>query len=123
MIIQSIVHRFKITEPNPTKKDQATQMSLYLNEVVKMLRTLSCGYQELRQVADDFCVSEDITHDSAGRELTLPDDWKEQMLNALCNQIVTAIGVGYMMGFDMEKALAESTHINDSTDQPEELPK
>lgn len=116
MTIQFIIHRFEITKPNPTKKDQATQMSLYLNEVVKMLRTLSCGYQELRQVADDFYVSDDITHDSAGRELTLPDDWEEQMLNALCKQVVTAIGVGYMMGFDMEKALAEATRSNDSTD-------
>ena len=123
MTIQSIIHRFKVTKPNPTKKDQATQVSLHFNEVVKMLMSLSCSYQELRQVSDDLYRSTDITHDSSGRELTLPDNWQEQMLNALCNQIVTAIGVGYMMGFDMEKALAEATHINDSTDQPEELPK
>ena len=118
MTIQSIIHRFKVTNPNPTKKDQATQISLHFNEVVKMLQSLSCSYKELRQVSEDFYRSTDITHDGAGREMNLPDNWEEQMLNSLCNQIVTAIGVGYMMGFNMEKALAQATRSNDSTDQP-----
>ena len=32
MTIQSIIHRFKVTNPNPTKKDQATQVSLHFSQ-------------------------------------------------------------------------------------------
>lgn len=34
------------------------------------------------------------------------------LLDALCDQIVTAIGIGVMLGFDMEKALAEVNRSN-----------
>lgn len=37
---------------------------------------------------------------------------KKALLDALCDQIVTALGVGYMMGFDMEGALAEVNRSN-----------
>ena len=35
-----------------------------------------------------------------------------ELLDALCDQIVTAIGVGYMMGFDMAGALDEVNKSN-----------
>ena len=37
-----------------------------------------------------------------------------QLLDALCDQIVTAIGVGYMAGFDMAGALQEVIRSNAS---------
>ena len=37
---------------------------------------------------------------------------KVALLDALCDQIVTAIGVGVLMGFDTEKALAEVNRSN-----------
>jgi len=37
-----------------------------------------------------------------------------ELLDSLCDQIVTAVGVGYMMGFDMQGALNEVIRSNDS---------
>ena len=42
------------------------------------------------------------------------DPGKEDLLDALCDQIVTAIGVGYMAGFDMAGALQEVIRSNAS---------
>lgn len=45
---------------------------------------------------------------------TLSDPGKADLLDALCDQIVTAIGVGYMAGFDMAGALREVIRSNAS---------
>lgn len=45
---------------------------------------------------------------------TLSDPGKADLLDALCDQIVTAIGVGYMAGFDMAGALQEVIRSNAS---------
>ena len=37
-----------------------------------------------------------------------------ELLDAICDQIVTAVGVGYMMGFDVESALKEVIRSNNS---------
>ena len=37
-----------------------------------------------------------------------------ELLDAICDQIVTAVGVGYMMGFDVEGALKEVIRSNNS---------
>ena len=37
-----------------------------------------------------------------------------ELLDAVCDQIVTAVGVGYMMGFDVEGALKEVIRSNNS---------
>ena len=47
-------------------------------------------------------------------ELTFPADWREQLLDACGDQIVTAVGLCYMMGWDISGALAEIIRSNNS---------
>jgi predicted HAD superfamily Cof-like phosphohydrolase len=42
----------------------------------------------------------------------LSADARVELLDALCDQIVTAVGVAYMMGMDIEGALAEVNRSN-----------
>ena len=42
----------------------------------------------------------------------LSADARVELLDALCDQIVTAVGVAYMMGMDIEGALAEFNRSN-----------
>ena len=42
----------------------------------------------------------------------LSTDARVELLDALCDQIVTAVGVAYMMGMDIESALAEVNRSN-----------
>jgi predicted HAD superfamily Cof-like phosphohydrolase len=42
----------------------------------------------------------------------LSADARVELLDALCDQVVTAIGVAYMMGMDIEGALAEVNRSN-----------
>ena len=39
---------------------------------------------------------------------------KLELLDSLCDQIVTAVGIGYMLGFDMQSAIKEVIRSNNS---------
>lgn len=114
MDIQEIIEWFKAAKPEPTEKDKATQIGCHFEEVSEMLGVLSCGstaYQ-VYKIADIFYKISNVNDDIDGTPITPPSNWENDLLDALCDQIVTAIGVGYMMGFDMVGALAEVNKSN-----------
>ena len=117
MSIQSIIRWFEIAKPQPTSMDVAVQVGCHYEEVSEMLEaTNNCG--------DLSCYSSD-SESSVGTLHDLADFYKDgfgndnvvnfdrlALLDALCDQIVTALGVGVLMGFDMEQALAEVNRSN-----------
>lgn len=107
MNIEKIINWFKAAKPNPTEKDKATQIGAHFEEVSEMMRALSCNSVQAEQISQEFYASDAIDKDIDGRDVALPENWQIELLDALCDQIVTAIGVGYMMGFDMVGALQE----------------
>lgn len=107
MDIEKIINWFKAAKPNPTEKDKATQIGAHFEEVSEMMRALSCNSVQAEQISQEFYASDAIDKDIDGRDVALPENWQIELLDALCDQIVTAIGVGYMMGFDMVGALQE----------------
>lgn len=106
MDIQEIIEWFKAAKPEPTEKDKATQIGCHFEEVSEMLTALSCG-----STADQVFKLAEIFY-KKGMPIPMPSDWENYLLDALCDQIVTAIGVGYMMGFDMAGALDEVNKSN-----------
>lgn len=107
MNIEKVIDWFKAAKPNPTEKDKATQIGAHFEEVAEMMAALSCNSVQARQISQEFYACDAIDKDIDGKFLELPKNWEIDLLDSLCDQIVTAIGVGYMMGFDMVGALKE----------------
>lgn len=104
MTINSIVQWFIIAKPEPTFKDVAMQTGCHYEEVAEMMEATNNDGTETYELAEFY-------KQGYGNDNLINFDHLA-LLDALCDQIVTAIGVGVMMGFDMEKALAEVNRSN-----------
>lgn len=111
--IEQILDWFKAAVPNPTDENLCVQIGCHYEEIGEMANVLlddsaklavclySAAYMEVGEEAKTYLVG-------------LEGDGKTELLDALCDQIVTAIGVGYMAGFDMVGALQEVIRSNAS---------
>ena len=113
-ILEQIKKWFETAKPNPTEKDKATQIGAHFEEVSEMMWALHCNNManKTHELSEEFYISGAINEDILGNFIILPEDWEIELLDSLCDQIITAIGVGHMMGFDMEGALAEVNASN-----------
>ena len=103
MSIQSIIRWFEIAKPKPTFADVALQVGCHYEEVSEMLEaTNNCG--DLSDLAEFY-------KDGYGNDNVVNFDHLA-LLDALCDQVVTAIGVGVLMGFDMADAIKEVNRSN-----------
>ena len=96
---------FRAAVPEPTDKSRAVQIGCHYEEAGEMANALG-----------DF--------QTAGRLSACGDVWKalmetegipinrKELLDSLADQIVTAIGVAHMFGFDIAGALAEVNRSN-----------
>ena len=111
--IKSIKKWFELAKPNPTIEDVCVQIGCHYEEVA-----------EMAQCAGDDCVADaaNIVSENhknkndaylVAMELLVDDsESKIELLDSLCDQIVTAIGVAHMLGFDIEGALNEVNNSN-----------
>lgn len=118
--IEQILDWFKAAMPNPTDENLCVQIGVLYEEIGEMATALddTTTYIECR-CASRIYKSFGGENDKSGIELwcpnhTLSDSGKEDLLDALCDQIVAAIGIGYMAGFDMAGALQEVIRSNAS---------
>lgn len=111
-ILKHIEKWFKAAKPNPTEKDKATQIGAHFEEVSEMMESLSCNPVQVHQISQEFYASDAINKDIDGSVVVFPESWQIDLLDSLCDQIVTAVGVGYMMGFDIAAALIEVNASN-----------
>lgn len=101
---------FELAVPEPTLKSQMVQIGCHFEEVAEMMVELGNRHEslEIDNLADYY---KNLFTDSEHIEpLSLEKDI--ELLDSLCDQIVTALGVGYMFDFDMQKALAEVVRSN-----------
>ncbi len=104
--ISDIKGWFELAVPTPTDKSRAVQIGVHLEEVVEMRCAIfpHAGTDTIHNLAEYFkkkCPGVPI--DSVDRI---------ELLDALCDQIATAVGVAHMFGMDIEGALAEVTRSN-----------
>ena len=110
--ITDIRNWFKAAKPKPTDDDVMAQIACHFEEVDEMIDSTNIHpftnhlYEVRRNCKQvrDLGLSSDCI--SKGDNL--------ELLDALCDQIVTATGVAYMMGFDIEGALKEVIRSNNS---------
>ena len=101
---------FELAVPKPTLKSQMVQIGCHFEEVAEMMEELGNRYESLEvdNLADYY---KNMFADS-GHFGPLSLEKGIELLDSLCDQIVTASGVGYMFGFDMKSALAEVVRSN-----------
>ena len=113
--ITDIRNWFKAAKPEPTFNDYITQLGCHIEEMAEM--ALAIGAE------DSPFYDESSTQAEYLKGLVIPSEYIEtqknlidntELLDALCDQIVTATGVAYMMGFDIEGALKEVIRSNNS---------
>lgn len=104
--LESILQWHRDARPVPTDKDRAVQFGCHLEEVAEMFQAIE-GAEKL---------SDRLTVDGRYYKTVHPHLTADhiQLLDALCDQIVTAVGVAHCMGYDILGALAEVSRSNDS---------
>ena len=110
-MINSIKEWFEAAKPEPTVKDACVQIGCHYEEVAEMAEALCDGAVEF--ALESAAMKYKRNHsDYLGVLEELSAYARVGLLDALCDQIVTAVGVAYMMGMDIEGALAEVNRSN-----------
>jgi predicted HAD superfamily Cof-like phosphohydrolase len=101
--LESIVYWFQYAAPKPTKENLSIQVGCHLEEVAEFTTEIGKNW-----VSHHL---EDIAHQFKTEK---PEVWADPVptLDALCDQIVTAVGVAYMAGWDIVGALEEVNRSN-----------
>ena len=109
-MIHSIKEWFKAAKPNPSTADACVQIGCHYEEVSEMSAVLD---DDVDDELVDTAILYKIKHSAyIGVLEELSADARVELLDALCDQVVTAVGVAYMMGMDIEGALAEVNRSN-----------
>ena len=110
MEIKDIKKWFEIAIPEPTTEQACIQIGCHYEEVAEMAEALGDdeAQHSLEVTAYDYKSVIDWCYDTA------EGCRKVELLDSLCDQIVTAIGVAHMLGMDIEGALAEVNASNHS---------
>lgn len=110
-MIHSIKEWFKAAKPNPSTADVCVQIGCHYEEVSEMSAVIHYDVEYmLEATAEEYQMYYSGYLGAALEELSA--DARVELLDALCDQIVTAVGVAYMMGMDIEGALAEVNRSN-----------
>jgi predicted HAD superfamily Cof-like phosphohydrolase len=99
---------FERAVPAPTSKNLHTQLGCHFEEVAEMIDVLDSGNPRTNRLLLDAKLALEVlaTHLKAYDEVVhVPPHYRADLLDALCDQIVTATGVGHMMGFLIQEAV------------------
>ena len=106
-MIHSIKEWFKAAKPNPSTADACVQIGCHYEEVSEMSSVL---YDDVEHALADTALAYKMNRNWYLGAASA--DARVELLDALCDQVVTAVGVAYMMGMDIEGALAEVNRSN-----------
>lgn len=117
--IRQIKAWFEVAVPAPSHHNSCTQLAVHFEEVAEMLTALvQAG--NTTQSQEQLSFSQDVVNfiqrQMKAKSIDLDFDKIDRinLLDALCDQIVTAVGVAHMFGMDIEAALLEVGRSNDS---------
>jgi predicted HAD superfamily Cof-like phosphohydrolase len=98
---------FERAVPEPTDKNRAVQLGVHFEEVGEMLD--ACDVYPLYKVGiNTLAHNYKRVFDSVA-----PDEVdRKELLDSLCDQIVTAVGVAHMFDMDISGALSEVNRAN-----------
>lgn len=106
---------FELAIPNPTIEQACIQIGCHYEEVAEMAEALNdiTLNEDIDLVACKYKAIDAKYINSLFASIS-HDDIKVDLLDSLCDQIVTAIGVGHTLGMDILGALEEVNRSNHS---------
>lgn len=113
-VLHNIDRWFQQAKPNPTKRDIGVQMGVHFEEVGEMLDCVlgSNKTASMYVIEAKAAIKALASHMKANGDLYgIAEEDRVEMLDALCDQIVTAVGVGKFAGMNVPDAAA---HVDDS---------
>lgn len=110
--IRSIQHWFEKTRPEKTARDYLSQLACHFEEVAECVDAIGQDYHAILRLRDRVRETRAACADSDCKGNPLPEDWRKELLDSLCDQIVTAIGVAHCANLDIVGALAEVNYSN-----------
>lgn len=109
-MIDNITLWHKRARPEPTEKDFDVQLGCHIEEFVEMMDAISIYFDDV-PVAKALDTLENLADGLKAGVLTVSSTDRGELLDALADQIVTAVGVGHCAKMDMVAAVQE---VNDS---------
>lgn len=101
---------FELAVPTPTDKNRSVQLGVHIEEIAEMFAAM--GATELHDALQDVGTAfKTSAVDGQAVDFTDLEIDRKEMLDAMCDQIVTAIGVMHMFGMNPTEAMKR---INDS---------
>lgn len=101
---------FELAVPSPTDKNRTLQLGVHFEEISEMFAALGSPdlYTALSNLATAFKTG---VYESTPVDVAQLAIDRKELLDAMCDQIVTAVGVMHMFGMDSNEAMKR---INDS---------
>lgn len=120
---------FQKSFPDPTEQNMHTQLGVHLEEISEMMEVLNAAgstqrNREQLQFSLDVLnyIQKEVKAHSKGVSIEFTDIDRQALLDALCDQIVTAVGVAHMLKMDIGGALQEVADSNDSKFDKDGMP-
>ena len=101
-MINEIKDWFDEAVPSPTNDNKLVQIGCHFEEVAEMMRAISVNSDQMEMIATKF----------KKRLVELGDIDRKETLDALCDQIVTAVGIAHMFGLDIVSGIKEVNRSN-----------
>lgn len=115
MTNKTVKQWFEAAVPAPTDKRLNIQIGCHLEEVCEMLEAITTvpGFEHLEQVIDVAWGNLSTLADFLkSGEMEVEPESKINLLDSICDQQVTGIGVAHMLGMDIDGAMAEVNQSN-----------
>lgn len=109
-MIKSIKKWFETAKPNPTPEDISVQIGCHYEEVCEMMSAIGDDNDGNLEFYANYYKNKDPDYVNFVADIN--EHEKQELLDALCDQIVTAVGVAHMLGMDIEGALNEVNNSN-----------
>lgn len=113
MDINNILKWFKKAVPEPTIEAACVQIGCHYEEVAEMAAVT--GDMDIKSDCDSAGYHYKVKNKNYLSDLKLiaqDDESKIELLDSLCDQIVTAVGVAHMLEMDIARALDEVNRSN-----------
>lgn len=115
MSIERIIAWFEKAIPTPTQRSFNVQLGVHIEEISEMFDTLSGDDTESdSRIKEASAIITALADDIKSGNVKVGVSDKVELLDSLCDQIVTASGIAHMSNMDMLSALNEVAASNDS---------
>lgn len=112
MSIRDTKEWFNLAIPKPTVDNQRVQLGVHCEEFVEMLAAINIPSFEIKRLNALNALHDLATILKTNKELCVVVHNRQEFLDGLADQVVTATGCSHMFGMDLPGALEEVNESN-----------